>query len=270
MEGLSKQRVLDDLRTRIESVEKHPRLARKDETQPDSGTLLDLPQGFVHEVFTEASRNTGATLGFALAAAHGMQNAHRPAILLMQLARDSQDVGVPYAAGLKGYGIDPETIVLCRPETTVELLWAIEEAIACRAVAAVIADVGHEAKILDFTATRRLSLRSSAGGSSVFLIRYGREREATAARFRWRIEPVASGQVPFDPRAPGRPRFAVELEKGRLGSRKDPLNWTLDLTENGFVLAEPQQQRPGALPGAAAPLPGAAPAALGYRLSQAG
>ena len=123
--------------------------------------------------------------------------------------------------------------------------------------------------MLDFTATRRLSLRSSAGGSSVFLIRYGQEREATAARFRWRIEPVASGQVPFDPRAPGRPRLVVDLEKGRLGSRNDPLNWTVDVTENGFVLAEPSK-RAEALPRAAAPIPGAPPAALGYRLSQAG
>jgi protein ImuA len=268
MSGLSKQRVLEDLRTRIESVEKHPRLARPDEANPDSTRLLDVPQGFVHEVFTASRRNTGAALGFALAAARRMQSAQRPAILLMQLARDSQDIGVPYAAGLGGYGIDPDTIVLCRPDTTVELLWAVEEAIACRAVAAVIADVGHEAKVLDFTATRRLSLRSSAGGSSVFLIRYGTEREATAARFRWRIEPVASGQVPFDPRAPGRPRWQVDLEKGRLGSRTDPLNWTLDVTENGFVLAEPQK-RPEALPATGAPLPGAAPAALGYRLFQA-
>jgi protein ImuA len=145
----------------------------------------------------------------------------------------------------------------------------VEEAIACNAVAAVIADIGHEATILDFTATRRLSLRSSAAGSSVFLIRYGPEREATAARFRWRIEPITSGEVAFDPRAPGGPRWQVDLEKGRLGSRKDPLNWTLDLTENGFALAEPQK-RPGTLPATGAPLPGAAPAALGYRLSQAG
>jgi len=269
MAGLSKQRVLDDLRTRIESVEKHPRLARTDETGPDSKKLLDLPQGFVHEVFADAERNTGAALGFALAAARRMQSAQRPAILLMQLARDSRDVGVPYALGLNGFGIDPETIVLCQPDTTVELLWAVEEAIACKAVAAVIADIGHEAKVLDFTATRRLSLRSSAGGSSVFLIRYDREREATAARFRWRIEPVASGQVAFDPRAPGHPRLQVDLEKGRLGSRKDPLIWTLDVTENGFVLAEPQK-RPEALPATGAPLPGTAPAALGHRLSQAG
>jgi protein ImuA len=269
MEGLSKQRVLEDLRTRIESVEKFPRLARTDETQPDSRKLLDLPQGFVHEVFADAERNTGAALGFALAAARRMQNKHRPAILLMQLARGSQDVGVPYALGMAAFGIDPETIVLCRPDTTVELLWAVEEAIACKAIAAVIADVGREAKVLDFTATRRLSLRSSAAGSSVFLIRYGREREATAARFRWRIEPAASGQVPFDPRAPGRPRLEVDLEKGRLGSRNDPLNWTLDVTENGFILAELHER--AADPAAAgAPLPGAAPAALGYRLSQAG
>ena len=162
MPGLSKQRALDELRARIETIEKHPRLAGTAEAAPDSRKLLGLPQGFVHEVFTDARRNTGAALGFALAAAHAMQTGNRPAVLLMQLIRDSQDIGVPYAAGLTGYGIDPETIVLCRPETMVELLWAVEEAIACKAVAAVIADVGHEVKILDFTATRRLSLRSSA------------------------------------------------------------------------------------------------------------
>lgn len=269
MTGLSKQQALDDLRARIETIEKHPRLAPPDEAAPDSNRLLALPQGFVHEVFTDAQRNAGSALGFALVSARAMQDKHRPAILLMQLARDSQDIGVPYAGGLTQFGINPETVVLCRPETTVELLWAVEEAIACKAVAAVIADVGHEAKVLDFTATRRLSLRSSSGGSSVFLIRYGREREATAARFRWRIEPVASGQVAFDPRAPGRPRWQVDLEKGRLGSRKDPRNWTLDVTENGFVLAQ-SQKRPEAPPATGAPLPGVAPAALGHRLSQTG
>lgn len=269
MPGLSKQRALDDLRARIETIEKRPRLDRPDETTPDSNRLLGIPQGFVHEVFTDAERNTGSALGFALVSAHAMQDRHRPAILLIQLARDSQSVGILYAGGLTQFGIQPETVVLCRPETTVELLWAIEEAVACKAVAAVIADVGHEAKVLDFTATRRLSLRSSSGGSSVFLIRYGRDREATAARFRWRIEPVASGQVAFDPRAPGRPRWQVELEKGRLGSRRDPRNWTLDVTENGFVIADPEK-RAEPFPATGSPLPGAAPAALGYRLSQTG
>lgn len=269
MEGLSKQRVLDELRTRIETVEKHPRLACPAGPPVDSSRLLALPQGFVHEVFAATSRDTGAALGFALGAARGFQAAGRPAILIMQLARDSQNVGVPYAPGLAAFGIDPASIVLCRPESMVELLWAIEEALACRAVAAVVADVGHEVRALDFTATRRLGLRSAAGGSSVFLVRYGPGREATAARFRWSVDPQPSAPPVFDARAPGRPRWRVVLEKGRLGSRKGPQDWTLEVTENGFALAEPQDRdtKPAA---AGAPLPGAAPAALGDRLSQAG
>ena len=47
MPGLSKQRALDDLRARIETIEKHPRLAQAPaEAAPDSRKLLGLPQGF--------------------------------------------------------------------------------------------------------------------------------------------------------------------------------------------------------------------------------
>lgn len=267
MPGLSKQRALEELRARIETIEKRPLLSGQ--AWVAGPRLLALPPGALHEVFADEHRNTGAALGFALAAARGQLTAERPAILVMQLVRDSQDLGVPYGAGLKTFGVDPECVVLCRPETLIELLWAIEEAIACRAVAAVVADIGSEVKALDFTASRRLSLRTAAAGSSVFLIRYGQQREATAARLRWRIGPTVSSEPVFDARAPGGPRWRVELEKGRLGSKGDPTDWMLDWTEDGFVLAKPQG-RSAADPAAGAPLSGAPPAALGDRLSQAG
>lgn len=263
-----RQEVLAALRARIARIEPLPGLGEP-EAGLTAGHPLGLPRGVVHEVFAEARRHAGTALGFALGAARTLRSADRPAIFIVQPARDGQDIGMPYAAGFTAFGIDPAAIVLCRPETPVELLWAVEEALACRAVAAVIADVGRAAKLLDFTATRRLSLRSAAGGGTAFLIRYGMEREATAARYRWRVAPAASGEPAFDPRAPGPPRLAVELEKGRVGGRKAPLNWMLESTENGFVVVEPQPRtrHPDA---AGTPVPRAPSAALGDRLSKTG
>src|SRR5690606_31798639 len=109
---------------------------------------------------------------------------------------------------------------LIRAATITELLWALEEALACRAVAAVIADLARPHKALDFTASRRLALRSAASGGSLFLTRYGRGREASAARYRWRVVPRPSRPAPWDARAPGGPRWRVTLEKGRLGTAR--------------------------------------------------
>jgi len=269
MPGLSKQQALDDLRARIETIEKRPLLAwAADNTAHPGRELLPIPAGSLHEVFVDEHRNGGAALGFALAASRKLLTAERPALIIALLNRDSQDLGVPYGAGLKSFGIDPDAIVLCRSDTFVELLWAVEEAIACKPVAGVVVDIGTETKTLDFTASRRLSLRTASGGSTVFLVRYGFEREATAARFRWRVDPLTSGETQYDARAPGPPRWKVELEKGRLGSRRDPTEWMLDWTENGFALAK--SQGTAVHPAARSPLPGALSAALGNRLSKAG
>jgi protein ImuA len=169
--------------------------------------------------------------------------------------------------------------VLIRTDTIVELLWAIEEAVACRAVGAVVADIAYPHKALDFTASRRLALRCAASAGTVFLVRYARDREASAARYRWRIAPSLSASPPFDEQAPGPPRWRVMLEKGSLDLRRRTAangeEYLVDWTENGLVLANDQlgkndNRRDRAGPSGVAPLPRAHPAALGNGLSQAG
>lgn len=264
------------LRARIEQIEKRPLLAGGAALlqQGRDQDLLSTPGGLLHEIFSDEQRNGGAALGFALAQARGLLTAERPALLCMQLVCEAQEMGLPYGAGLKSFGLDPDSVVLTRAENIVELLWAIEEAVSCRAVAAVVADIGSHPKALDFTATRRLSLRAQGAGTSVFLTRYGREREASAAKLRWRVSPSVSKSVTFDARAPGGPRWRVELEKGRLGpaaQRAGTVDFLLDWTENGFVVVDSGRVGEGtsALPDRA-PTSRAVPPALGDRLSQAG
>ena len=102
--------------------------------------------------------------------------AERPAILYLQLASEMQETGLPYGAGLAAFGVDPETLILIRAANIVELLWAAEEALACRAVAAVVADIGADPQALDFTASRRLGMRAHEAKSTMLLMRYGAGR----------------------------------------------------------------------------------------------
>jgi protein ImuA len=265
MEGLSKQRALLNLRARIAKIENKPALAdgaRAGEAPGRPG--FALPPGMLHEIFTDGHREAGAGLGFGLGAARGMLSAARPALLYLQLSNEAQETGFPYGPGLAAFGLDPEAMVVIRTGNIVELLWAAEEGLACRAVAAVIADVGDDPKALDFTASRRLGMRSAETGTTFLLLRYGAGRTASAARMRWHLRPALSSEVAFDPREPGEARWRLTLEKG-LWQGKPNGAWHLSWTKNGFDLVD---DRRAARTPAATPVPRFVPAALGDRLSK--
>lgn len=232
---------------------------------------LQVPAGILHEVYADAQRDSGATLGFALGLARGLLTPARPALLFMQLVHEARDTGLPYGPGLASFGIDPAQLVVVRLEALTELLWAVEEAVACRAVAAVIADIGGHPKLLDFTVSRRLSLRAAGAGASVFMLRYGTDREASAARLRWRVMAAASRPPPFDEEAPGAARWQVILEKGRLGEAPGEAGAELcfDWTENGFAAVQGGEGGDGRRVDARPAPYGAQPATLGDRLSEA-
>lgn len=268
----ARHKQLQALRDRIAAIETGPVLKGHAEA-PAGERLLAIPPGTLSEVFATRREESAAALGFALALARGLVQPDRPGLIMLQLADEAQKLGLPYGPGLAHFGIDPETLVLARPKTIVELLWAMEEAIACRAVAAVVADIASFHKALDFTASRRLSLRSASAGTGAFLVRYTDGREASAARFRWKIAPAPSGPLPFDDRAPGLPRCRAVLEKGRLRADR-PLSaegeeYLVDWTKNGFVLADIEAGERQVAMGRPA-LSRAQPAALGDRLPQTG
>jgi protein ImuA len=286
MRNVARQQRLADLRARIAVLEKRPLLpegaallggkgeqdAARGGDRKELAALLGAPAGLLHEIHAEGQRDSGAAFGFALGLACQLLTPARPAILFLQLVHEGQEIGLPYGVGLKSFGIDPARLVLGRLATLTELLWAVEEAIACRAVAAVVVEVAGAPRGLDFTASRRLSLRAASGGASVFLLRYGQEREASAARLRWRVAPAASQAFPFDGTAPGEARWRVVLEKGRLEEGlAETAEFLVDWTKHGFAPATAAGEGAGPRRAHSRPSPyGSASPALGDRLPQTG
>lgn len=258
------QQRLAALRDTIADIERKPALAEaRARVETKDGRFPQLAGGLLQEVFTDDLQNSGASLGFALSQARSLLMGKRMAIIYLQLANEGQKLGLPYGPGLLSFGVDPAALVLVRPVNMVELLWAAEEALACRAVAAVVADIAGHQKLLDFKASRRLSLRAAAAGSSLFILRYGPQREASAAHLRWHLAPFRSARKPYDDKAPGAARWNLDLEKGLMLGRQT--QFLLEWTSNGLatIPAEPDHNRQI---GAAFPL--AFPAQLADGLSQ--
>ncbi|OYX01786.1 MAG: hypothetical protein B7Z15_19395, partial [Rhizobiales bacterium 32-66-8] len=259
-----RQQRLAALRDSIADIERKPALAEARVLVEDHKRGFPvLAGGLLQEVFTDERRNGGAALGFALGQARGLLTEHRRAVIYLQLADQSQQLGLPYGPGLLSFGLDPAAVVLVRPATMAELLWAVEEAIACRAVAAVVADIGSPSRLLDFTASRRLSLRAASTGGSIFLLRYGIAREASAAHLRWGLAPAPSAIRRYDTKAPGPLRWRAQLEKGTLIKQAA---WLLGWTEHGFSAFAPEHHPDRSL--AFPPLPRAVPALVAHRLPE--
>jgi protein ImuA len=126
-----------------------------------------------------------------------------------------------HAPGLARRGLLPERLILARAASDADLLYAVEEGLKCRDLAAVVGEVDA----LPLTASRRLQLAAEASGVTAFALRrprralvVGDEAQPTAAVTRWRIASVPA-PLPTDA-APGLGRrvWLAELLRCRGGA----------------------------------------------------
>jgi protein ImuA len=120
--------------------------------------------------------------------------------------------GVPYGPGLDDLGLPPERLVTVAAAKPRDVLWAMEEALRCRAVGAVIGEIRNAR--LDLVASRRLSLAAGHRDVCAFLLRTAPATDASAAATRW---VVAGTQSRATAAGPGPPRLFVELTRNRRG-----------------------------------------------------
>lgn len=171
-----------------------------------------LPAG-VHEIKPESAADRPAALAFATALI-GRRHRSLPWPVLWGLAtREGREHGRPYGPGLARLGLPPESLLLVEARKPADLLWVIEEGLASRRLAGVIALLER----VEATPARRLILAAEAAATPCLLLTGARAPGSGVAHTRWRIGSAASAPHPLLPEAPGSPRWRLALERCRQG-----------------------------------------------------
>lgn len=132
---------------------------------------------------------------------------------------------------MKAFGVEPERVIFMHLLKDAEVLWAMEEALKCAGLAAVIGEVSE----LDFKQSRRLQLAVEQSRVTGFILRnQSRKMGSTACAARWQISPLPSEPVDDLPGL-GFPRWKVELLKVRNGR---PGKWVMEWSANKFKVVE--------------------------------
>jgi len=139
-----------------------------------------LPGAGLHEI-VPAGGSASAAFGFLMALLTRVARSH-PIVFVLP-AYGLRNNGRPYGQGIRALGLDPNRLILVGTAHRKQTLWALEEALHARAVAAVAGVIDK----LDLKSSLRLQLAATDAGVPLFLLRPAEILEASAAATRWRV-----------------------------------------------------------------------------------
>lgn len=214
--GLSKVEILEDLRADILRLQGH-----KTHTDPffsaGLGPILKsfpqnaFPIGAIHEFITSKQQSQASTTGFVLGILSGLMGKNGALVWI-------SDTRVVFPPAFNHYGVSPDQIVFVNLRKEKEVMWAMEEALKCNGLSAVVAEV----KNLSFTTSRRLQLAVEESLVTGFVLNSSNRANPTACVTRWQVSSVQSDSTGLP--GVGFPRWQVTLLKVRNGK---PGTWTL-------------------------------------------
>jgi protein ImuA len=215
---IARQVRLADLRRYLAEAEG---FGQKDAVLPFGLSAIDdalpwqgLPLASLHEIENAGAAGEEGAASLFLAGILARLTPARPVLWCLQRT----DLHAP---GLALAGLAAERLVLLRAPNERDLLWAMEEGLRSRALAAVVGEVDA----LSMPASRRLQLAAESTGVTGFVLhRSAMEAAASAAVTRWRIAALPSAPVAGEPGI-GQPRWRVELLRCRGGM---PKTWEVE------------------------------------------
>ena len=179
-----------------------------------------FPLGAVHEFICPDTEAVSAAGGFIASILSKLMRNDSASIWISS----SQNIFVP---ALPSFGINPDKIIFIDLKNQKEILWAMEEALKCEGLAAVIGEIPE----LSFTFSRRLQLAVEQSRSTGFIIRNNPKKlETTACIARWKVSSLPSESYNDMPGV-GFPRWNVELLKVRNGK---PGTWQIEYAGGNF------------------------------------
>jgi protein ImuA len=179
-----------------------------------------FPRGAIHELISTTSENAACTTGFISVILARLMRQGGPCLWISTVPRRRV-----FAPALKTFGLEPDRVFFMDTQKPKDTLWAIEEALKCNAVSAVVGELSE----LSFNDSRRLQLAVERSHVTGFIHRFRPKNEnSVACVSRWKISSlssVAPGSLP----GPGFPRWNVELSKVRNGK---PGEWQVQWSVN--------------------------------------
>jgi protein ImuA len=228
--------MIEELRQRLQALQKPAGLENGPPALPFGIAAIDsvlgggLARGALHEIAAPGEAHLTAATGFVLGLASNGQ------ARVCWIAEDMAclESGAPYGPGLDTFNLAPERLLTVAVARSRDLLWAMEEALRCRAIGAVIGEVRHGT--LDAVAVRRLSLAAADSGALALLLRAKPGSDASTAATRWIVGASPSSHAQnFEF---GAPRFTAHLVRNRRGPAG---SWIIEWsdTDERFVLTAP-------------------------------
>jgi protein ImuA len=204
----------------------------------DAALAGGLARPAVHEISARCEAHNAAATRFACGLAGILLERSRSTAAIW-VAQDLAlfEHGTPYAPGLVDAGIAPEWLTTVVAPRRADVLWAMEEALRCRAIGVVIAELGTQP--LDHVAARRLSLAAVAGTTLGLILRAKPDETPCACATRWIISSAPAGVSAENEekfRGIGPPRLCVQLVRNHRGH---PGAWLVEWNsvEQRFELA---------------------------------
>ena len=179
-----------------------------------------FPFGAVHEFICNGAEDAAASGGFIAGILSALMQSGGTCLWISS----SRTIFPP---ALKSFGIEPDKIIFIDLQKEKEILWAMEEALKCDGLAAVIGEIQE----LSFMVSRRLQLAVEQSRVTGFIIRQNpRNLNITACVTRWKITSIPS-VLTDDMPGVGFPVWKVELLKIRNGK---PGSWPIEWVEGKF------------------------------------
>lgn len=180
-----------------------------------------LLRGALYEAAPGCPGDEGACCAFALGLAARFARSHGGSIVWVIEDFALHEGGAPYGPGLLEWGLDPSRLVLVRAADAKSALWALEEALKCRACAAVVGELWGSARCYGLTAARRLVLAARRGGAPCILTCPAQpgaaiDSHGAHARFAIFARPGLSSRLHAFRPLPGAPGFALQILRTRL------------------------------------------------------
>ena len=179
-----------------------------------------FPLGAIHEFLYVSPEDAAATGGFVSGILSSLMRNKGAIIWICSSLKI-------FPPALTTFGVSPDKVIFVVLQKEKEVFWAMEEALKCEGLAAVIAEMTE----LNFTTSRRLQLAVEQSRVTGFILRSNAHNiNTTACLTRWKITSLP-GELKNDMPGVGFPRWNVNLLKVRNGH---PGNWHMEWASGSF------------------------------------